>query len=254
MEVWNKADNIARELAYAENRWNVGYRFGVAGASDNHFRELWATSGPGLPATRAFALQLSERAILQGLHAGRTLISARANGAPLATLEADLDGDGVYEAVPGDEVVAPSGTTGTLRIRVQFGGGTTVSLYKSPGKSAGALRTFMPLLPDETFTIPITAAATASWYYVEVRGPGEPDGLSGDATNPRPRDHFADLHRPIAGPSRSRQCHFPPMRESRMARSSLSARRGSSVGSRTSLSSARSSTSWPSNTTPAGRR
>ena len=175
MEVWNKGDNIARELAYAENRWNAGYRFGIAGASDSHFRELWATSGPGLPATRAFAHQLSERGIVQGLHGGRTVISARVNGAPLATLEADLDGDGVYEAIAGDEVVAPSGTTGTLRIRVQLGVGTTVSLYKSPGKSAGALQTFLPVSPDETFTTAITAGADPSWYYVEVRGPGEVD-------------------------------------------------------------------------------
>lgn len=186
MEVWNKGSGIERELKYAENRWDAGYRFGVTGASDNHFRELWAIAGPGMPATSVFAAQSNERAIVQGLWAGRTLIQVRKSATPFVTLEADLQGDGIYEAVAGDEVVATAGTRGQLRIVVVDGAGTTVSLYQSPGKSAGPFKTFTPTTTPQTFLADIEAGAAHSWYYVEARGPGEVDaidtGTLGDPT------------------------------------------------------------------------
>lgn len=204
MEAWNKASNIVRELAYAENRWNAGYRFGIVGACDDHFRELWAVAGPGTPTTHAFSSELNERAVLQGLMAGRTIINARATTAPLVTLEADLQRDGIFEALAGDEVVAPAGTLGRLRLRVQQGAGTTISLYKNPGKSAGALETFMPVMPDETFTVDITADDTARWYYAEARGPGEVDAVD-TATIDQPTetaqpDSGSDERRAITSP------------------------------------------------------
>src|SRR5690349_10791860 len=38
VEIWNKASDTDKEIAYSENRWNAGFRFGAAGASDSHFR------------------------------------------------------------------------------------------------------------------------------------------------------------------------------------------------------------------------
>jgi hypothetical protein len=185
MEVWNKASGIDRELAYAEDRWNRGYRFGVVGASDNHFRELWLVAGPGLPATHVFSANLSERGILQGLLSGRTAINARVLAAPFLTLEADLQMDGVHEAIAGDEAVAPAGTAGTLRATVSNGIGTTLSVYKSPGREEGPWQQATITAPSQTLEFDITVSETDDWYYAELRGPGEIDGLdSNELDNP----------------------------------------------------------------------
>ena len=177
MEIWNKASGIDFELRYAENRWNAGYRFGGTGSSDNHFREVWAAAGPGTACSQVFASGRNERAVLQGLMAGRVVISPRATAAPVMTLEADLQKDGLYEAIAGDELVAPAASAGRLRLRIQNGAGSTVSLYQAPGQSAGAVQTFMPVAPDESFTYDFTTPAANTWFYAEARGPGEVDSV-----------------------------------------------------------------------------
>lgn len=176
VEAWNRASDPDRELDYCENRWNAGYRFGIAGGSDDHFVELWAVAGPGTPNTRAYAASPSERGVLDALRRGRTSLTPSAL-APVVTLEADLDGDGVYEAIGGDEVNAPSGTAGRLRIRVQNGIGDTVLLYRSPGRSAGALQTFHPTQLDQSFELDIVAPDAPQWYRAEVRGVGLSAGI-----------------------------------------------------------------------------
>ncbi len=171
VETWNRASDVEGEIDYAEHRWNAGFRFGIAGASDSHFRELWLLSGPGLPITQVFAAERNERAILQALSAGRTALTGD-GVSPVVTLEADFDGDGVYEAIGGDEVLAPAGTAGTLRIRVKGGMGTAVHLYGAPGRSAGPLQTFRPglLELDARYEVAIVAPGAPAWYRVEVRG------------------------------------------------------------------------------------
>lgn len=178
VEVWNRASNVEREMAYAEDRWNHGYRFGVAGASDDHFRELWAIAGPGMPTTRVFAAALTERGIVDGLRSGRTTLS----GDPLAptlTLEADFQNDDDYEAVGGDEAFVAAGTPGRLRLHVSNGAGATVLVYRSPGLSAGTFARFDVPLPmlEADFTVDITAEAEPTWYRAEVRGLGPVAGL-----------------------------------------------------------------------------
>ena len=180
VETWNKASGIETELRYAENRWNAGFRFGGVGASDNHFRELWAIAGPGTPATLLFSGETSERSLLQALAAGRTSISARNDGvAPVLTLEADGDGDGIFETLAGDELVLPAGRPVTLRLRIQRGVGATVTVYRDPGRAAGAVvAQYEPLQLEEIHTLPVTSEPGASWYYAELRGPGEIDAIN----------------------------------------------------------------------------
>jgi hypothetical protein len=175
VEVWNRASSVDREMTYAEDRWNAGFRFGVAGASDDHFRETWAVAGPGMPVTQVLASARSERAILDGLRAGHTTLSAPANG-PLVTLSADFEGSGHFATLGGDEVVAPAGRAGVLRVRVQNGGGDTVNIYRAPGLAAGVWKSFSPtpVETDASYDIPVTTTAAATWYRVEVRGVGLP--------------------------------------------------------------------------------
>lgn len=177
VEAWNRASTPDVEIDYAENRWNAGFHFGIAGGSDNHFRELWLIAGPGQPITSAFAADPGERALLQALWGGRTRISESAT-APQLTLEADLQGDGIYEAIAGDEVVAPAGRKGKLRIGVSNGFGAQLLLYRSPGRSEGPLQTWRPGLFEEHYEVEIEVGAEPEWYRLEARGPGIPAGIN----------------------------------------------------------------------------
>ena len=168
VEIWNRASNIEKEIDYCENRWNAGFRFGVAGASDSHFREYWDRQGPGFPTTNVFAGALNEQAVLAALRAGRTSLSIHPAGA-FVELTADM---GARSAMAGDEVVAPPGTTGRLRIRAHRAAGMQVLLYRKPGRIAGPVQTFTPSREDETFNVSITAGDQPDWYRVEVRGLG----------------------------------------------------------------------------------
>lgn len=181
VEAWNRASDTETEIDYAENRWNAGFRFGLVGASDSHFRELWLYGGPGQPRTGIFAPQTdgqtSERGLLGAMRAGRTLITPSLL-APQLALEADLQGDGIFEAVGGDEVIAAPGTRGTLRLRVQRGIGTRVLLYRAPGRSAGAWQSFTPTQNEQSFLIPFEAGEQPMWYRAEARGVGLPASLN----------------------------------------------------------------------------
>ncbi|HSW12344.1 MAG TPA: CehA/McbA family metallohydrolase, partial [Solimonas sp.] len=180
VEAWNRASDPDVQVDYAENRWNAGFHFGINGGSDNHFRELWVYGGPGRPTTSVFAADRSERALLQGLWGGRTRIS-ESELTPQLTLEADLQGDGIYEAIGGDELVAATGTRGKLRIGVRNGIGASVLLYRSPGRSAGALQTFQPTSPNQSYSVDIEVGSEPAWYRLEARGPGLPAGINSSA-------------------------------------------------------------------------
>jgi len=188
VETWNKASDITSELRFAENRWNAGFRFGGVGASDNHFRELWSTAGPGLPATQVFARDLSERSVLQGAAAGRATLVNRLDGVtPTATLEADADGDGMFEALAGDEVVVPPGRTVALRVSITNALGNTINVWQAPGKFGGgpALLSFTGTGVAETRIVNLTSSAADTWVYVEVTGVGELDAVNTNlADNP----------------------------------------------------------------------
>ncbi|MDP3857490.1 MAG: CehA/McbA family metallohydrolase [Stagnimonas sp.] len=181
MEIWNKGSGIATELRFAEYQWNRGLRFSGVGASDNHFRELWAVAGPGLPATSAFAVERSERGILQALTSGRIVIQNRLDPlTPSVTLEADLQNDGVYEALAGDELVVPPGTAGKLRVVVTQATGATINVWKNPGKFAGGtpFQTSTGTTPTATLVYDISTDDSDAWYYVEVTGVGELDSVN----------------------------------------------------------------------------
>lgn len=177
VETWNHAPD--EQLAYAENRWNAGFRFGMAGASDSHMRELWdgegtryGVSNPGMPTSNVYAALRNERGVVQGLQRGRTSLSIDPAG-PFATLETDLRG-GAYTAMGGDEVFVKAGTKGHLRVKVRRAAGLDVFVYRMPGKSAGPIASFKPTTDDETYVLDVTAGAQPDWYRVEVRGMSVP--------------------------------------------------------------------------------
>ncbi|WP_204072576.1 CehA/McbA family metallohydrolase [Planotetraspora phitsanulokensis] len=186
VEVWNVASDPDAEIDYAENRWNKGFRFGAVAASDCHFREVWGKASPGQPTTWVFAAERSVRGILDALRAGRTVVSATPQGA-FVTIEADVDGDGVFEAVGGDEVIVRDRRLpkkARLRVRIRGGVGTKVHVYASPGRAAGPLATFTPASADQTYLVPFTLDGAHNWFRAEVRAPGDPSGVDADPTLP----------------------------------------------------------------------
>jgi hypothetical protein len=187
VEVLNVASDPDAEVEYAENRWNTGFRFGVSAASDCHFRELWDIDSPGEPTTHVFTAERSVLGILDGFRAGRTTVSQNIAG-PFLTIEADVDGDGVFEAMGGDKVVVAERELpkkAKLRVKVKGGKGTTVSVYAAPGRSTGPIAKFTPRRADETYELPLVLKDTDhGWYRVEARSPGSASGSEADPDLP----------------------------------------------------------------------
>ena len=182
VEMWNRVSDAEREIDYVENRWNAGFRFGIAGASDVHFKEVWVLGGtPARPITAMLTPQLSERAVIDTLRAGRTMLFSRDSAAPRIWLDADFDGDGNFETLAGEEVFVPPGTLGRLRLRVAGGLGGRAVVYAAPGRSAGPLANIMLAgLPGiEEHLIEVVTPETPTWYRAEVRSLGlaEPGSL-----------------------------------------------------------------------------
>jgi hypothetical protein len=183
VEVWNRALNPEAEIDYAENRWRNGWRFGVAGASDNHDKALWGIDGPGSPTTWVFAPEGSKRGILTGLGAARTVVSSAPEG-PFPTIEADINGDGVFEGIVGSELLAEPGQEFTLRVTAKRATGNEVLVYGAPGRTDAAgnpvdpVARFRAAQPVETRSLTVTAPEQGhGWWYVMIRGPGSPSGL-----------------------------------------------------------------------------
>jgi hypothetical protein len=206
VEMWNRASNIEKEIDYCENRWNAGFRFGVAGASDSHFRERWSAGSPGMPTTGVLAREVNERAVLDGLRGGRTSISSSPIG-PFILLMTDMSGGG-YTAVGGDEVIAPAGRAGHVRLHLTGASGTEVLLYRKPGRSAGPLAVFRPTRDDEMFTVDVTTIGEPDWIRAEIRAPGSSSSAPGVSQelralsspiffSPSPVDAVAEISLPM---------------------------------------------------------
>ncbi len=181
VEMWNRASYIEGEIDYVENRWNAGFRFGIAGASDNHFKEFWLLGGgTGRPATEVLTPALTDRALVDALRAGRTGVYAGDALSPRLRIDADFDGDGVYEVRAGDEVFVPAGTPGKLRVQVEQGLGNRVLVYAAPGRSAGALAEVVgsSVIGFEDIVLDIVAGDTPTWYRAEMRSLGLADPSS----------------------------------------------------------------------------
>ncbi|MDX2647685.1 CehA/McbA family metallohydrolase [Streptomyces sp. PA03-1a] len=187
VEVLNVSTGPDEQVEYAENRWNAGFRFGVAAASDCHFRELWDIDAPGTPTTHVFAAKRSVLGILDGFRSGRTTVAQNTAG-PFLTIEADVDGDGVFEAIGGDEVVVADRKLpkkATLRVNVRGGKGTTVHVYAAPGRSAGPIASYRPQRANESYELPLVLKGTDhGWYRAEARSPGSASGSDADPNLP----------------------------------------------------------------------
>jgi hypothetical protein len=160
VEVWNEPW-FYQQPAPASNdndfslRWydgflQRGYRVGVTGGSDSHWVSTDSVQGIGDPTTWVFVRELSVSGVLEGLRAHHTFVSALPplDNGPQLYLEADHNGDGVYEAIAGDETSAKS----TFRLRaVNAAAGSTLRIVTDRGSVDVPLGASLPA-GESTYT------------------------------------------------------------------------------------------------------
>ncbi len=172
VETWNvttvyqppfpAASNNDDNITYWEGWLDRGVRVAATGASDTHWLSTSAVQGPGQPTTWVYVTDRSADGILAGLRAGRTTISSQppSLGSARVFLEADGDGDGVWESMVGDTV--PTGAA--LRVRAEGVAGGTLKLFTDGGTPFGG----EIAITGERFTHTFVAPAGSTWVRAEL--------------------------------------------------------------------------------------
>jgi hypothetical protein len=157
VEVWNIGPWAFQPPLPSSNdndfslRWYDGFlrsgqHVAVTGGSDSHWVTTSSVQGIGEPTTWVFVRQLSVQGVLDGLRAHRTFVSALPPllQGPTLHLEADRDGDGVFEAIAGSQTSARA----VYRVR------TTAALPGSVLRivtDQGAVEVALPVTGSYTF-------------------------------------------------------------------------------------------------------
>ncbi|MCA1834578.1 MAG: CehA/McbA family metallohydrolase [Actinomycetota bacterium] len=172
IEVWNigpwewqqpavSANDNDFALRFWEMFLNAGNHVAATGGSDSHWRATSALQGIGQPTTWVYSSGRSWQDVLAGIHDGYTMVSHQppAYAGQRLYLEADADGNGTFESMPGDTI--PDGSL--MRIRATNAPpGASVHLVSSTGtREIG----FGPDGTSATFT------ATGSWLRAELLVP-----------------------------------------------------------------------------------
>jgi hypothetical protein len=123
IEVWNamyRLPSLNRwtEHHFWDNLLKSGRRIPGVGGSDTHQVEKWQSRllSHSNPTTWVFAQAKSAEAILSGIKAGHVSISY-ASDAPQLEFMADINGDGIYDALMGDTV---EDFSGDVSFRIAF--------------------------------------------------------------------------------------------------------------------------------------
>lgn len=174
IEAWNPTSSTQAAERYLECWLERGARVGLTGGSDSHWLATAAAQGVGSPTTWVLARERSRAAILEAIRAGRTTVSRAPpgqGGGPLL-LEADRDGDGVYESTSGDTV--PPGTP----MRVVVVDGVRVGAVVRV-RANGATVLEQPLPPDGE--LEFTAPAERGWVRAALLLPDTDADAAADA-------------------------------------------------------------------------
>lgn len=109
-------------IAFWETLLNKGQRLAAVGGSDRHMVVL-----PGLPTTRVFAEESTQKGVIEAIKLGRTYITYKPDG-PAVEFDADGNGDGTFETIVGGEV--PQGLV-SFRVRISDSIGGKVHVIKN---------------------------------------------------------------------------------------------------------------------------
>ncbi|HEX9775358.1 MAG TPA: CehA/McbA family metallohydrolase [Actinomycetota bacterium] len=175
VEVWNiqsiwqppapSSNSNDSAIAYWEGWLRRGHHVGITGGSDNHWVSTTAAQGVGQPTTWVYANGPTESDILAAVAAGRTTISWQppSSEGPRLFLQADADGDGIFESMVGDTV--PDGSS--VRVLAE---NLPADAIVGVHTASGAFDLFTAE-PSATISLP----AGAGWVWVDLLAP---DGQS----------------------------------------------------------------------------
>jgi predicted metal-dependent phosphoesterase TrpH len=180
IEVWNVTSSAQVSERYWECWLERGARVAATGGSDSHWLSTVGVQGVGNPTTWVFAADRTREAVLEAIADGRTTVSRippGQGGGPLL-LEADADGDGVFESAVGDRVppgaqmrVRATGQPAAGLVKVRANGATLVD--EVPFGADGELRFEAPDEPG--------------WVRATLHlAPGESQGAPGCEPNGAP--------------------------------------------------------------------
>jgi hypothetical protein len=162
-----KADGPLSGLPFWEARLNEGCRITAIGGSDNHQPDTDGVRHPpvGYPTTAIFAENLSERAILDGIRAGRVFIDIDGEGGRTLELTARC---GAAAAVMGQGLAAPAGEAVAFTLRVTGCAGARVDMVMD-GSHGAALAGATCDGEDAVLTFALTSDGARHWIRADVR-------------------------------------------------------------------------------------
>jgi hypothetical protein len=174
MEVWTAPFVIPNSNSVAITKWDElllgGRRLAVRGGSDSHHQhDLESTLfNIGNPTTWIYARAKTGDAVLEGLKAGHVSVSYAAT-AERIDFTADVDADGTFETVIGDNVRPLDGKS--IRFKIEIAGFRATSTYNvTVFKNGTSFKNWQLTTASVTFE-DAPAASERAYYRVEVRGP-----------------------------------------------------------------------------------
>jgi hypothetical protein len=174
MEVWTAPFVLPDSNSNAIGKWDEllggGRRLGVRGGSDSHHQhDLESTLfNIGNPTTWICARAKTGEALLEALKAGHVTVSYAATAERL-DFTADVDGDGAYETIVGDNVM-PQGDK-AIRFKIEIAGFRSTSTYNvTVFKNGTSFKNWQITTSSVTFE-DTPVAGDRAYYRVEMRGP-----------------------------------------------------------------------------------
>jgi hypothetical protein len=166
-----KAEGRFSGLPFWQARLNEGHRITAVGGSDNHKPDEHATDFPAVasPTTCVFAENLSERAILDAIRAGRVFIDVEGG------VGRTLDVTAVCEdetAAMGQWLAAPAGAEVGVTVRVQGAAGAWLDVVID-GRRQAALPGATLDGDDAVLTFPLTSDGARHWIRADIRSPDD---------------------------------------------------------------------------------
>ncbi len=161
------ADGVLSGVPFWEARLNEGHRITAIGGSDNHKPDIDPEAPPavGSPTTVVWAVNLSERAILDAIRAGRAFVDVEGMKGRGLELRAEC-GDAV--AVMGQGLAAPAGAEIDFTVNVQGMAGARLDIILD-GRHGSALANASVDGDDATLTFTLSVDGAGHWIRADIR-------------------------------------------------------------------------------------
>jgi len=163
----NAADGPLSGVPFWEARLNEGYRPTAIGGSDNHKPDLDPIRAPavGAPTTVVWADNLSERAILNAIRAGRVFVDVEGTRDRVLELSATC---GERAATMGDALTAPEGAQVLFSVRVRGLSGARPDVIMD-GAHGVVLADALIEADDVTLEFSLPSDGARHWVRADVR-------------------------------------------------------------------------------------